>query len=38
MGKIYLQMYSFMDGTMNDSRENLRLAAEMGFLYYAGFI
>ena len=22
MGKIYLQMYSFMDGTMNDSREN----------------
>lgn len=31
MGKIYLQMYSFMDGTMNDSRENLRLAAEMGY-------
>ena len=24
-------MYSFMDGTMNDSRENLRLAAEMGY-------
>lgn len=31
MGKIYLQMYSFMDGTMNDNRENLRLAAEMGY-------
>lgn len=31
MGKIYLQMYSFMDGTHNDSRENLRLAAQMGY-------
>lgn len=31
MGKIYLQMYSFMDGTMNDSRENFRHAAEMGY-------
>lgn len=28
---ICLQMYSFMDGTMNDSRENLRMAAEMGY-------
>ena len=24
MGKVNLQMYSFMDGTMNDSRENFR--------------
>lgn len=31
MGKINLQMYSFMDGTMNDSRENLKLASEMGY-------
>ena len=30
MGKVNLQMYSFMDGTMNDSRENFRRAAEMG--------
>ena len=30
MGKIYLQMYSFMDGTMNDSRQNLRLASRDG--------
>lgn len=31
MGKIYLQMYSFMDGKLNDSRENLQLAAKMGY-------
>ena len=31
MGKINIQMYSFMDGEHNDSRENLRLAAEMGY-------
>ena len=31
MGKINLQMYSFMDGAMNDSRENFRRAAEMGY-------
>ena len=31
MGKIYIQMYSFMDGAHMDSRENLRLAAEMGY-------
>lgn len=31
MGKINLQMYSFMDGAMNDSRENFRHAAEMGY-------
>ena len=31
MGKINLQMYSFMDGTMNDSRENLKLAADLGY-------
>ena len=31
MGKVNLQMYSFMDGTMNDSRENFRSAAEMGY-------
>lgn len=31
MGKIHLQMYSFTDGTMNDSRENFRHAAEMGY-------
>ncbi len=28
---ICLQMYSFMDGTMNDTRENLKAAAEMGY-------
>ena len=31
LGKINLQMYSFMDGTINDSRENLKLASEMGY-------
>ena len=31
VAKINLQMYSFMDGTMNDSRENLRMAAKMGY-------
>ena len=31
MGKVNLQMYSFMDGTMNDSRENFRRTAEMGY-------
>lgn len=31
MGKINLQMYSFMDGTMNDSKENFRAASEMGY-------
>ncbi len=31
MGKIYLQMYSFMDGAHNDSRENLKIASEMGY-------
>lgn len=31
MGKLNLQMYSFLDGTMNDSKENLKLTAEMGF-------
>lgn len=31
MGKINLQMYSFTDGTMNDTRENLKAAAEMGY-------
>ena len=31
MGKIYLQMYSFMDGTMNDTIENLHCAAKMGY-------
>lgn len=28
---ICLQMYSFMDGTMNDTRENLKAASEMGY-------
>lgn len=31
MGKINLQMYSFMDGTMNDTKENLKAAADMGY-------
>lgn len=31
MGKIYLQMYSFMDGTEYDSRENFKTASDMGF-------
>ena len=31
MGKINIQMYSFMDGKHDDSRENLRLAAQMGY-------
>ena len=31
MANINLQMYSFMDGTMNDTRENLKAAAEMGY-------
>ena len=31
MAKINLQMYSFTDGTMDDSRENLKMAAQMGF-------
>ena len=31
MGKIYLQMYSFMDGKHNDTRESIRLASEMGY-------
>lgn len=31
MGKIFLQMYSFMDGTLNDNQENLRHAANMGY-------
>ena len=31
MGQINIQMYSFLDGKHNDSRENLRLASEMGF-------
>lgn len=31
MGKIHLQMYSFMDGTMNDTKENLKNAAKMGY-------
>lgn len=31
MGKINLQMYSFMDGSMKDTRENLKLAAQMGY-------
>ena len=31
MGKINIQMYSFLDGRHDDCRENLRLAAEMGF-------
>lgn len=29
--KINLQMYSFMDGVHNDSKENLKAAAEMGY-------
>ena len=28
---ICLQMYSFMDGNHNDTRENLRMASEMGY-------
>lgn len=28
---ICLQMYSFMDGTLNDTRENLKAVAEMGY-------
>ena len=31
MGKINIQMYSFFDGKHNDSRENLRTAAELGY-------
>lgn len=31
MRKINLQMYSFMDGTMNDTKENLKAASEMGY-------
>ena len=31
MGKINIQMYSFMDGKHNDSRENLKTAARMGY-------
>ncbi len=31
MGKINLQMYSFNDGKHNDSRANLRTAAELGY-------
>ena len=31
MGKINIQMYSFMDGKHDDSRENIRLAAQMGY-------
>lgn len=31
MAEINLQMYSFADGTMEDSRENLRMAAQMGY-------
>lgn len=31
MININLQMYSFTDGTMDDSRENLRTAAKLGF-------
>ena len=31
MGKINLQMYSFMDGKHDDSRENIRCAAKMGY-------
>lgn len=31
MGKIYLQMYSFMDGTEYDSKKNLTAASDMGF-------
>ena len=31
MGKINLQMYSFMDGEHNDTRENLKLASQMGY-------
>ena len=30
MGKINIQMYSFLDGKHDDSRENLRTAAAMG--------
>lgn len=31
MGKINIQMYSFLDGKHDDSRENLRTAAAMGY-------
>lgn len=31
MAKINLQMYSFADGTMEDTRENLAAAAKMGY-------
>ena len=31
MGKINIQLYSFLDGNHNDSRENLRLASELGY-------
>lgn len=31
MGKIFLQMYSFADGKHEDSRENLRTAASLGY-------
>lgn len=31
MGKINIQMYSFLDGKHDDSRENLRIAAELGY-------
>lgn len=31
MAKVNLQMYSFFDGTMDDSRENLKSAAQMGY-------
>ncbi len=31
MSKINLQMYSFHDGTMEDYRQNLKTAAEMGY-------
>lgn len=31
MSKINLQMYSFMDGTLNDTRENLVTTAKMGY-------
>ena len=36
MGKINIQLYSFMDGKHNDSRENLRLAAEIRELKAGG--
>ena len=31
MGKINLQMYSFMNGEHNDTKENLKLASQMGY-------